>query len=210
VFQRARKPEEKARRRRAILAAARRLGRQGSDFSLSELARRSRVSKGNIYRYFESREAILLSLLVDELEEMVAAIEARLAGRERSGRAVAGAITREYLARPMLCALSGQAAAILEHNISVEEIVAAKRRILALSARIVVALTGALSWLSPGDAAWLVRSIALYVAGLWPAAHPSRAAAEALARPELSALRPEADDLSRLVETLLAGLAARS
>ncbi len=59
-FQRARRPEEV--RRQQILTAARTLlaERGVSELSLNELARRSGVSKPNVYRYFESREDVLL------------------------------------------------------------------------------------------------------------------------------------------------------
>jgi AcrR family transcriptional regulator len=71
-FTRARRPEEKEVRRQQILTAARTLlaERGVSELSLNELARRSRVSKPNVYRYFESREDVLLQLWVDEVREL--------------------------------------------------------------------------------------------------------------------------------------------
>src|SRR5499433_1299187 len=71
-FQRARRPEEKEVRRQQILAAARKLVAEVGvgELSLNELARRSRVSKPNVYRYFESREDVLLQLWVDEVREL--------------------------------------------------------------------------------------------------------------------------------------------
>ena len=79
-FQRARKPEEKDERRRAILLAARDLAREvgARELSLNELGRRSGVSKPNIYRYFESREEVLFRLFVHELEEVVGEVEESL------------------------------------------------------------------------------------------------------------------------------------
>src|SRR6185436_17057431 len=76
-FQRARKPEQKDARRRAILDAARDLANEVGpiELSLNELGRRSGVSKPNIYRYFESREDVLLQLFVREIDEVVSSIE---------------------------------------------------------------------------------------------------------------------------------------
>src|SRR4051812_29569468 len=68
-FLRARSPEEKDLRRKAILVAARSLidDHDTIDFSLNDVARRARMSKPNLYRYFESREEILLLILIKEV-----------------------------------------------------------------------------------------------------------------------------------------------
>jgi AcrR family transcriptional regulator len=211
-FRRARKPEEKDQRRGAILAAARTLAREVGpiELSLNELGRRSGVSKPNIYRYFESREEILLHLFVAELDELTSALEAELAPRELSIGKLTATIVREFLARPLFCQLLGMVASILEHNLSAEAIALAKRDMHGHSARAAAALGHALPWLTPEDAAWLTQTIALYVAGLWPATHPSKAAAEVMARPEFAPFRPDAArDLERFVELLLYGLEAQ-
>jgi len=207
-FQRARKPEEKEVRRAAILGAARALAREVGPIALSlnELGRRSGVSKPNIYRYFESREEILLGLLIAELEEAASDIEGALDRRADIAR-VAAAVTRAFLQRPLLCQLIGIVASILEHNLSVEAIAASKLRIAQLLGRIVVASRRALPWLAEEAGTWACSSIGLFIAGLWPAAHPSPAATEVMARPELHALLPDAErDLRRFIETLLTGL----
>jgi AcrR family transcriptional regulator len=208
-FQRARKPEEKELRRKAILRSARELAREVGpiELSLNELGRRSGVSKPNIYRYFESREEILLSLFVAELEELVVHLEAGLGEQNDDVREVAACVAHAYLARPLLCQLLGMVSSILEHNLSVEAIAEAKTEIHALAFRASSALARALPWLSSFDAGWCAHSVALYVAGLWPAAHPSRNAAEVAARPEFAALKPDAGrDLRRFVQVMLSGL----
>lgn len=209
-FQRARKPEEKELRRRAILQAARDLAREVGpiDLGLNELGRRSGVSKPNIYRYFESREEILLRLYVEELIEVVEALEAQL--RPGLGaRKVAALLAREHLSRPLLCQLAGMAASILEHNISAETIAAVKGRLLAVLPRAVAALRRALPWLSEADASFALQSAELQLAALWPAANPSRAAREVLSRPEFAGLCADAGrDFPRFIEVLLAGLRA--
>src|SRR5712692_5405304 len=77
TFRRARRPEEKEVRRQQILAAARKLlaGRGVGELSLNELARRAGVSKPNVYRYFESREDVLLQVWVDEVRELGGRLE---------------------------------------------------------------------------------------------------------------------------------------
>ncbi len=211
VFQRARKPEEKDERRRAILLAARDLASEvgARELSLNELGRRSGVSKPNIYRYFESREEVLFRLFIHELEEVVSEVDETLGAVKADVPSVAAFFTRVYLARPLFCQLLGMMSETIEHNLGVETIAAGKAEMNALFARVVGALARALPWLSEADALWASQSIALYVAALWPATHPSPAAAEVLARAEFCALQPDAArDLGRLVEVLLTGLEA--
>ena len=64
-FQRARRPEQMAARRAAILDAARAMltDKGVADISLRELSRRVGLAKSNVLRYFDSREAIFLELL---------------------------------------------------------------------------------------------------------------------------------------------------
>src|SRR5215471_18620054 len=80
-FQRARKPDERAHREKAILAAAAALfdaeGLEG--VTLNAVARRAGIAKSNLYRYFESREAILLALLTEDQAANVASVEEGLA-----------------------------------------------------------------------------------------------------------------------------------
>ena len=66
-YERARSTAQKAERAEQILAAASEMLTESFDsanLSLNELARRAGMSKSNVYRYFESREAVLLALLV--------------------------------------------------------------------------------------------------------------------------------------------------
>ncbi len=206
-FLRARRPEEKEVRREAILKAARELALETGPIALglNELARRAGVSKPNVYRYFEGREEVLLRLLVLELADAAEELERRLGPRCDLSRVLVEA----FLARPLLCQLLGMAASILEHNLSAEAIASAKTDLHAHVGRIAAALVRARPKLTSADASWAVTTLGLYVAGLWPAAHPSKTAAEVLARPEFAALSPDARrDLTRFVRVLFAGLSA--
>ena len=62
-FQRARDPEQKEQRRQDLLAAARRLivAHGVAAVGLSDIAREVGLAKSNLYRYFASREEILLA-----------------------------------------------------------------------------------------------------------------------------------------------------
>lgn len=212
-FQRARQPEQKEVRRRAILKAARDLAREVGPIAvgLNELGRRSGVSKPNIYRYFESREEILFRLYLAEMSEMVEAVEARLKAA-RGPLDIAGVaviLSEEHLSRPLLCQLAGMVSSILEHNMSAEAIAAVKADFAQLLPRAGGALRRALPWLSEADAWMTIQSIELQLAALWPVANPSTAAREVLSRPEFSTMCVDAPrDYPRFIEVLLEGLRA--
>ena len=79
-WQRARQPEQKAERVEAILdAAGVLLDEYGLDGTgLNAIARQAGLSKPNLYVYFESREAILLRLLLNEASVWTKSFKRRL------------------------------------------------------------------------------------------------------------------------------------
>lgn len=207
-FQRARKPEEKEQRRAAILRAAVRLARAGGPLALglNELAREAGITKSNVYRYFESREEVLARIYLVELAAFVGELEGRFPRRCKIAT-VADELTSAFLARPLFCQLIGMLSSVLEHNLSAETIASVKREMMALTARVQPVLKRALPWLADRDNVWVMQSIAIYVAMLWPTTHPSSAAAEVLARPEFAAMKLEPTRaLRQFIEVVLTGL----
>src|SRR4051812_41170271 len=79
-FQRARSPEQRDARRRAILGAAAELLAEAplAEISLRELARRVGLSKTNVVRYFETREAVFFALLNQSVGDWLAELPAEL------------------------------------------------------------------------------------------------------------------------------------
>ena len=132
VWQRARRPEQKAERRKAIMEAAADLF-LGLDFdkvSLNGIARKAGVAKSNVYRYFGSKEEIFLNLYIQdvmawtsELEKTLAALPA---GSDPAG--VAKAIAATVAVRPRLAALFALLSSVLERNVSEEMLITFKRQ----------------------------------------------------------------------------------
>ncbi len=117
-FQRARRPEQMAARRLAIMAVAREMLAEKTvgDISLRELSDRVGLAKSNVLRYFDSREAIFLEVLDEEFAMWLSDIEDRL-GRPRARKPgyaneirVATVIADSVVARPLLCELLGSMA----------------------------------------------------------------------------------------------------
>jgi AcrR family transcriptional regulator len=140
TFQRARSEEQREIRRRAILdtAAAMLEEMPVANISLNELSRRVGLAKSNVLRYFESREAVLLELLDDFLEDWLAElaeqlnadIEANAAPEVRAGQ-LAEVLSRSLGERVVLCDLFGAQGGVLEHNVSIDVVKRHKRSSLA-------------------------------------------------------------------------------
>lgn len=67
---RARNPEEKQQRRSEILKAAERLWENTpySELSMNQVAREAKLAKGTLYLYYDTKEELFLSLLIEHLQ----------------------------------------------------------------------------------------------------------------------------------------------
>jgi AcrR family transcriptional regulator len=216
TFQRARRPEQVAARREAILTAAAQMLRERpvTDISLRELAERVGLAKSNVLRYFDSREAIFLEVLDRTWTAWLDGLELD-PGRSRSRHVretrVATAIATSLIGEPLLCDLFGAMASVLERNISLEVARDFKGRFTANTARFAELVRAAVPVLDEAGATHFAGAVVVLVAGLWPYANPTEVVATASA--ELG--HPCGADLfaGGLTEGLvnqLVGLAARA
>lgn len=215
-FLRARTTKQKAERHRQILQAARAMLEESGgsrEISLNALARRVGMAKSNVYRYFESREAVLLELLVEEWLDWGRAMEEGLvgvSGAEEPLGALADLLTSTVVARPHLGQLMTVLPSVLEHNLSAEAILEFKRNGVALLGELAAEMHGAVPALSVAQHLELLRYLVVLTVGLWPQAHPSEAAAQAMEDPSVASLRHDyARDLRRGIELVARGLCAR-
>jgi len=218
AYQRARSPEQKAERTEQILSAAETMLAEGqaiATLSLNELARRAGMAKSNVYRYFESREAVLLALLEERTEawsreaaEALAAIERRgsVAHRiEQSSEIMA----RGVGARPVMCQLMSVLPSVLEHNVSVEVVQGYKMASLAVMHDLAEAMHRAVPELSLPAHGELLHHAFAFIVGSWPLAHPAPVVVQALEVPELAGLRHDFErELSRVVGLMARGMLA--
>ena len=212
-WQRARRPEHKLERREAILRAAVAVlddaGVEGA--TLSAIARAAGLSKANCYRYYESREAILLAVAQGECAQWTDEILAGLAPLAGTGDldAAAEVFVRATTARPRLCMLVSSLASVLETNVGPAAVADVKQGFHGLLARSVVALCAALPALSLEAGRDFAALFTLLVAGAWPAAHPTPVVAEVLARREFADMRVDfASTLRTQARVSLRGLVA--
>lgn len=216
AFQRARRPEQVAARRAAILTAAAELlrERQVADVSLRELADRVGLAKSNVLRYFDSREAIFLEVLdrtwaawLDGLELDPDRFRARYARETR----VATQVAASLIAEPLLCDLWSAMAAVLERNISLDVARDFKRRFAANTARFAGLVREAVPVLDDDAATHFAGAVVVLVAGLAPHANPTETITAACAELDLPCgAELFAAGLTEGLVNQLVGLAARA
>ena len=214
-WQRARRPEQKEERRRSILSAALELldevGIEGT--TLSEIARWAGLSKANCYRYFESREAILLALTLDEIEDWMTDIARSLDPLADSDDVdgVAEAFVAATLQRPRLCTLFSTISSVLEHNVSVDVVADFKQKFNARVFGSSDLIRAAIPGLSPEDADQYVLFLGFFIAGAWPSANPAPAVLEAFGRSGSAERRLDFPDALRThSRVVLRGLIAKT
>lgn len=210
LFVRARKPQEVAQRRESILAAMAGLLHEAKpeQISLNEVARRAGLAKSNLYRYFDSREAILLELLREDSQRWIAQIEvaaSRLDGRGDIA-AVADILTTATAANVRMCQLWSHVPTVLGQDVSDATMLAFRQRHVDVVERLARAVHQALPDLPANELPHAMRHVLALVIGLWPLSAPSQTVRQPLSQ-EFSAVQPGFEDaLKRGVTLVLRGL----
>jgi AcrR family transcriptional regulator len=214
-YLRARSPEQKEERRRHLLDTARTLLLEIPDvhaLGINELARKAEMTKSNVYRYFESSEAILLDVLVEEFMawhgDLVKALN-RGGNRRGTIEQIARAFSATFAARPLLCRLTSIFPSVLELNVSAERMVRFKQGLLAMRQQTAADFHRCVPGIPASAFDRFIHFGLPLLIGLWPLANPGEVAAEAIARPELAPLRYRfQQDLEAGMLMLLRGLSA--
>jgi AcrR family transcriptional regulator len=211
-FRRARSADEKEERRAHLLATVRASLADGVDLralSLNEIARRADMAKANVYRYYESREALLLGVLQEEWRVTDAALRADLAAAAGlDGVGLADVLASRLAASPMLCGLIAALPSVLEQNLAPDTISRFKRETLAGFVSTGSAMHAACPSISAEHQSQLLHDACVVIAGLHPFAHPAPAAASAMRDPALASMQRDfRTDLRRLLSALAARMA---
>lgn len=219
TFQRARSAEQRAERRRAILATAATMLTEMpvADLSLNELSRRVGLAKSNVLNYFDSREAVLLELSsselaawVKDLDDTVGDALPELSVNERAEQLIT-AIVGTLSERPVLCDLISAQAGVLERNISTETALTFKRAAAAAYQDMIAAVVGVLPELGRDGAGQFIATASLLAGAIWSHSHPVPAILAAYeADPSLEAIRLQFEPaLAGSLRTLLYGALPR-
>ncbi|MBX2851937.1 MAG: TetR/AcrR family transcriptional regulator [Phycisphaeraceae bacterium] len=178
TWQRARSPEQIAERRADILRAAGELIDEGGldSAGLNAIARRVGLSKANLYRYFESREAILLDLTLAAFhswcDQVIQELSDLAGGTRVSIETVASTLAKRYAQRPRLGILVHALPGIIEHNISLETAIDFKANAFEQLQQIAKRLSDILPELSEPNATQFLWLWSTAASGAWPHCHP--------------------------------------
>lgn len=208
TFQRARRPEQMAARRAAILGAVRATlsEKAVADVSLRDISERVGLAKSNVLRYFDSREAILLEVLDQECRSWLGDVGVLLGrpGGKKSNYAteirVASTIADSLVARELLCELLSAMAGVLERNISTGFARDFKARAVENTAAFAELVARQLPWLNAESSGLFAEAALALTAGMYPFSVPTEPVRQAMAEMGMP------DPRERFVEGLRAGL----
>jgi AcrR family transcriptional regulator len=188
TFQRARSTEQIAQRKTALLnAAAELLAQRGYDkVTLRAISKHAGITKASTYRYFESKEDIYLHLLIENCSEWLVALEKALAPMAEKGdvKTVSEIIVRSMTQRPKLWNLMAVATSILQHNVSLENMIKHKRKMTEFYHRFINAIKVAIPKLSMDQIRLLLNMFSHIIAGGWYSAHQSNVMTQLYDMPE--------------------------
>lgn len=188
---RARKPEQKEERKQHLLDVARTLIDQESDLnllSLNEIARSAKMAKANIYRYFESREALLLDLLWDEWQDWFQDFQnewSKVSRSKKNFNYLIKILSKSIARRDLLCNLSTALPSVIEKNLKEATIREFKYRSIELFSQIANYLEACSNELDAGAYAVLLQDTVSFIAGTYPFSNPNDVVARVLQDPKL-------------------------
>lgn len=210
---RARSAEQKEERRRHLLNTAKALLHEipdVHDMGINELARCAQMTKSNVYRYFESSEAVLLTVLTEEFmmwrTELCETLDQ---GAKERGTIehIVQVFSATLTARPLLCRLISVFPSILELNITMDRMIEFKLGLQSLRKETALDFHHCMPSVSPVTFEKFIHQALPFLIGLWPLSNPGKISAEVMSQPNLADLHY--DFQAELKEGLLMLLRSR-
>jgi AcrR family transcriptional regulator len=206
-FQRARTDQQRAERRAAILQAGRDLlrARNLDAVTLADLARGAGIAPSAVLRYFDSREAVLLELVLIETAEWLDDLLTRpMTGPGQPFERVATAMAHSLASHPQFCELISAQAVVLERHVSAKTALRFKSASSAELRRFSTWLRTALPKVGPPAASERLAAYTTLLAGaLWAQSRSSeqlrvQLPPEVRATMPISPFREQAEEALRL------------
>ncbi len=177
--------------------------------SLNGLAREAGMAKSNVYRYFESREAVLMEVLAAEWLDWHTDLLGELGELEPPvpDDQLVGLLARSVARRPSLCHLISVLPSVLEKNADVERVAQFKLAGVQLTAEMAAALHRAAPDHPVEHFVEMLRHATVFIVGAWPLSNPAPHVAELMQREPYCQMKHDFEaDLARASTLLLAGM----
>lgn len=211
---RARREEHKDERRKVLLDAALELFRESpfAAVKMADIASRAGFAKGTVFVYYPTKEALFLALTDRELGDWVDELVARLdeSVEVKTPEGIARLVARSLVEREALVRLLPLMTAVLEHNVTVEQVIDLKVALLERIVRLGSRIEERLPELPSGSGAHLVVRTYALIVGLQACCESGPTAEKAREqRPELVALRFDfAAELESALAVVMRGVIA--
>ena len=212
-MQRARKEEDKERRRRAILDAARALFAERGlvGFAMGDVAERAGLSRAALYLYWPTREELLLAVLEELLWQWLDELDGRLddSAEPTPPRRLATIVCDSLASYEPLGRLLAVLQTVLEHNVSRASVVRFKTELAARMAATGVRIERHVP-LRAGQGVRVLLHLNALLVGLVQMADSAPVVQEVLSHPPLDALKVELPrELRDALITYFVGLLGR-
>jgi AcrR family transcriptional regulator len=210
--QRARSDDDKALRRASLVESARRQLRADDWGSLrvEDVARGAGVAKASVFRYFRTKEELVLEVFLLELADVFATLGLELARSPvmpPPPRAVARIMARTIADRPLFTRLAAALHAVQARNISVDAAKRFKHGLHQLLSAGGVALESAISGVPPGAGIRVLLRFHATIIGVWQLADCPPNVAQAIDETGLDVFKIDfADEIEKVFVSLLQGL----
>lgn len=203
--QRARTVDDKELRRASLLAAARHglLHTDWTELRIEDVARHAGIAKASVFRYFDSKEELVLAVYLIELRSVFTALGIALGDEPLDVARAAHRVATTLCEHPLFVRLSTAMHAALARRVSVE---LARRFKLALLAQLDAAgalLEERLAPLPRGTGVRLLVRLHAAMIGLAQLANPPPSVAEAIAA---GGLEPFRIDFAHEIAAIFVGL----
>lgn len=211
VRERARSEAAKAARAGEILEAFRALVEEASfgEVTVAEVAQRARLSKGTVFNYFATKEAMGVALVERQLMSWLSRLDDTLSGlgAPASPVVVARVVVETLREAPLLVSLMSILGTVLERNLDAATVRGFKLRVLERATVTAGELERVLPFLGEGGGLELLLVLDALIIGLHQMAGPAPVVRKVLSEPALAPLRVDVDVvLERALRLHLEGL----
>lgn len=183
TFQRARTEEQMEQRKERLLVEAERLYETGglSAVTFTNISKGTTITRQAIYRYYQTREEVLLNLLHHYYQKFIAHLERGLEEQVTLDKeCYAGLLSEALLEHPMFLRLFAILYTNLEENVSLEHLIAFKATVFASFELFYQGLENLNPTIGQEQKELFAYQLMSFISSLYPVTHPTEKQRQAM------------------------------